>query len=248
MKKILMLLALTGLIFSCETLGGDSSNDSSTGTGGSMARFTCIGDYLYTVDESYLQTFDISDSTKIIRTSRIQANWNNRIETIFPVDSLLFLGSTSGMYIYNLKDPATPKFVYLYTHVVSCDPVVVQGKYAYVTLRTEHDNWSCNRGLDQLEVLDLRRINAPRNVGTYPMVNPRGLGIDGAHLFICDGMDLLVMDATDPLDLKELKRIELDGTPYDVIAKNGILTLSYSSGLKQYAYSNDTIQEISTIY
>lgn len=243
-----MLLALAGLIFSCDSFYSDSSGDSSTGTGGSMARFACIGDHLYVVDESFLQTFDISDSTKIVRTSRIVSNWNNSIETIFPADSLLFLGSTSGMYIYNLKDPATPKFVYLYTHVVSCDPVVVQGKYAYVTLRTEHDTWSCNRGVDQLEVIDLSKINAPKNVGTYPMVNPRGLGIDGNHLFICDGMDLLVMDASDPLALTEIKRIELDGTPYDVIAKNGILTLSYSSGLKQYAYTNDTIQEISTIY
>jgi len=248
MKKCILALALTGLLFSCDSFSGDSSGNSSTGTGGSMARFACIGDHLYVVDESFLQTFDISDSTKIVRTSRIVSNWNNSIETIFPADSLLFLGSTSGMYIYNLKDPATPKFVYLYTHVVSCDPVVVQGKYAYVTLRTEHDTWSCNRGVDQLEVIDLSKINAPKNVGTYPMVNPRGLGIDGNHLFICDGMDLLVMDATDPLALTEIKRIELDGTPYDVIAKNGILTLSYSSGLKQYAYSNDTIQEISTIY
>jgi len=248
MKKILMLLALTGLLSSCDSLGGSSTDSSSTGTGGSMARFTCVGDHLYVVDETFLQTFDISDSTKIIRTSRIQSNWSNRIETIFPTDSLLFLGSTNGMYIYNLKDPAIPEFVYLYTHVVSCDPVVVQGKYAYVTLRTEHDTWSCNRGVNQLEVIDLNKINAPKNVGTYTLLNPRGLGIDGTHLFICDGMDMLVMDATDPLDLKEIKRIELDGTPYDVIAKNGYLTLSYSSGLKQYAYSNDTIQEISTIY
>lgn len=248
MKKILTLLALTGLIFSCDSFSGDSSSNSSTGTGGSMARFACIGDHLYVVDESFLQTFDISDSTKIIRTSRIVSNWNNTIETIFPADSLLFLGSTSGMYIYNLKDPATPKFVYLYTHIVSCDPVVVQGKYAYVTMRTDFDGWSCNQGVNRLEVIDISKVNAPRSVGVYEMVKPRGLGIDGTKLFICDGLELLVMDASDPLDLKENKRIELDGTPYDVIAKNGILTLSYSSGLKQYAYSNDTIQEISTIY
>jgi len=248
MKKMILLLALSGILFSCDPSFDNGSDSSSSGTGGSMAKFTCIGNHLYVVDESYLQTFDISDSTKITRTSRILSDWSNRIETIFPKDSLLFLGSTSGMYIYNLKDPATPKFVYLYTHVTSCDPVVVQGKYAYVTLRTDYDTWSCSRGVDQLEVIDISKTNAPKNVGTYPMVNPRGLGIDGTHLFICDGMDLLVMDATDPLALTEIKRMELDGTPYDVIAKNGILTLSYSLGLKQYSYSNDTIQEISTIY
>lgn len=248
MKKILLLLALTSMVLSCDAFYDGTSDSSSSGTGGSMARFACVGDHLYIVDDTYLQTFDISDSTKITRTSRIQSNWSNRIETIFPTDSLLFLGSTNGMYIYNLKNPATPQFVYLYSHVVSCDPVVVKGKYAYVTLRTDYDTWSCNRSVDQLEVIDLSKITLPKNVGTYPMVNPRGLGIDGNRLFICDGMDLLVMDATDPLALTTLKRIELDGTPYDVIAKNGILTLTYSSGIKQYAYSNDTIQLLSSIY
>lgn len=249
MKKLLMLMVLASLFVSCDAyLSDGGSSDSSSGTGGSMATFTCVGDHLYVVDESFLQTFDISDSTKIERTSRILANWSTRVETIFPTDSLLFLGSTSGMYIYNLDNPAVPEFVYLYTHVISCDPVVVQGKYAYVTLRTSNDGRSCNRGVNQLEVVDLSRITVPRQVGVYAMMNPRGLGIDGSNLFVCDGMDLVVMDASNPLVLKEIKRFELDSTPYDVIAKNGVLSLSYSSGLKQYAYTNDTIYEISTIY
>jgi hypothetical protein len=160
-----------------------------------MARFACIGDYLYTIDDNSLSTFNISDSSKIVPTSRISANWS-RIETIFPKDSLLFLGSMQGMYIYNLKNPAKPEFVYLYRHVVSCDPVVVQGRYAYVTLRTDFSGNSCSRGFNQLEVIDVKTLTNPRNVGTYTMQNPRGLGIDGATLFVCDGMDLLVMDAS----------------------------------------------------
>ncbi len=248
MKKLLMLLALTGLLASCDSSGNDGTDSSSSGTGGSMARFACVGNHLYVVDDTYLQTFDISDSTKITRTARFQSSWNTRVETIFPTDSLLFLGTTTGMYIFKLSDPSTPQFVYRYTHVTSCDPVVVQGKYAYVTLRTDYDTWSCSQGVNQLEVIDLSNITSPKKVGTYPMVNPRGLGIDGSHLFLCDGMDLLVMDATDPLALISLKRIELDSTPYDVIAKNGVLTLSYASGIKQYTYSNDTIQLLSTIY
>jgi hypothetical protein len=241
-------MALLGLLSACDAFYSESTDSGTTGTAGSMARFACVGNHLYVVDDNFLQSFDISDSSKITRTSRIAANWNNRIETIFPTDTLLFLGSTNGMYIFNLKQPGTPKFVYLYTHVVSCDPVVVQGKYAYVTLRTDFDGGFCNQGFNQLEVIDLSKITAPKNVGIYPMMNPKGLGIDGNRLFLCDGMDLVVMDASNPLSLSTIKRIELDGTPSDVIARNGILTLSYSAGIKQYAYSNDTIQEISTIY
>jgi hypothetical protein len=43
-------------------------------------------------------------------------------------------------------------------------------------------------------------------------------------------------------------RFVLDGIPYDVIAKNSLLTLSFSNGLAQYAYANDTIQKLSTLY
>lgn len=248
MKKIVILLALTALIFGCGSVDLSSSGDSLTGTGGSMARFTCIGKHLYIVDDTYLQTFDISDSSKITQTSRIEASWSASIETIFPTDSLLFLGSTRGMYIFNLKNPASPRFVSLTEHFTSCDPVIVQGRYAYVTLRTDNSVNSCSRGVNQLQVIDISNIDEPETKGIYEMDNPRGLAIDGDQLFVCDGMKLAVMNVADPLHVTETKRIELDGTPYDVIAKNGLLILSYSSGLKQYSYSNGDIQEISTLY
>ena len=38
-----------------------SGESSGTGIGGSMARFTIKGDYLYTVDSYDLKTFDIKD-------------------------------------------------------------------------------------------------------------------------------------------------------------------------------------------
>jgi hypothetical protein len=247
MKKLLGFLFFVLFLAACDGSLSDSG-DSSTGTGGSMSRFACIGTHLYVVDADYLQTFDVSDSSQIVRTSRISTGWSSDIETIFPADSLLFLGSTSGMYIFNIKTPSAPAYVYCYTHVVSCDPVVVQGKYAYVTMRSDFDSWSCSNGSNQLEVIDISDINQPQSKGLYPMTNPRGLAIDGGLLFVCDGMDIAVFDASNPLSLTELKRIELDATPLDVIAKNGKLIVSYAAGLKQYAYTNETIEEISSIY
>lgn len=248
MKNIALLLTLIALFYACDAGFMGDSSDSSSGTGGSMARFACIGNHLYIVDDTYLQTFDISDSSKITQTSRLAASWGSNIETIFPKDSLLFLGSTGGMYIFNLKSPSSPRFVSLIQHFTSCDPVVVQGKYAYVTLRTDNEVTSCSRGVNELQVIDISNIDEPISKGVYVMENPKGLAIDGNQLFVCDGMNLVVMDVTNPLQVTETKRFELDGTPYDVIAKNGILILSYSSGLKQYSYSAGTIQEISTLY
>lgn len=249
MKKLKLLWPLLALMFACDYYDmGESTTDYYTGTGGSMARFACIGDRLYVVDNTYLQTFDISDSSKITRKSSIAASWSSSIETIFPKDSLLFLGSTRGMYIFNLKTPDEPKFVSLIEHFTSCDPVVVQGKYAYVTLRTDNDVFSCSRGVNQLHVIDVSNLSDPVTKGIYEMKNPRGLAVDGSTLFVCDGMDLAVFNVADPLHVTEIKRFELDGTPYDVIAKNGTLMLTYSAGLRQYSYSGDTIQEISTLY
>jgi hypothetical protein len=243
-KKAVACLALAWLCVACVDL--DTSNsDSSTGTGGSMAMFTSVGDYLYVVDADLLRTYDVSDSSKTVLKSIIAFS-SASVETIFPSDTLLFLGTTTGMEIYSLKDPSRPQWLTTYSHVTSCDPVVVQGDYAYVTLHSGGTN--CNRDVNQLEVISLSKITDPQLVKTYTMVKPLGLAIDGNRLFVCDGMDIVVMDATDPLHMTELKRCEMDGTPYDLIAKNNILSVTYSLGLKQYAYDGDSIQEISTLY
>jgi len=243
--KYIIILFLLSLVSACVTDGTESS-DASTGTGGSMARFTCKGDYLYVVDQTYLQTFNISDPTKISLRSRIKVGGS--METIFPTDTLLFLGSTSGMYAYSLKTPDFPRYVSVYNHFTSCDPVVVQGRYAFVTLRSDPENFSCSRSVNELKVIDIANVNNPIEKMTYPMTNPKGLAIDGNLLFLCDGLDLVVMNAENPLKMLTLKRFEMDGVPYDLIAKNGMLTVSYSAGIKQYAYTGDTIVLKSTLY
>ncbi|MDP4277135.1 MAG: hypothetical protein Q8914_05810 [Bacteroidota bacterium] len=241
--RLVLFMMCLGLLWSCGS-DNNGSDASDNGKGGSMARFTVKGDYLYIVDCEHLMTFDISDSSKLVLKSSVDAGWN--IETIFPSDSMLFLGSTDGLHIFNLKHPSKPAYVSCYTHVTSCDPVVVDGHYAYVTLRS--DNYSCWRSVNQLQVIDISQITKPEQVGSYEMVSPKGLAVSGNLLFVCDGLDLVVMDASDPLQLKEKKRIQMDGTPYDVIANNGVLTISYSDGISQYACEGDSVRWISQVY
>jgi len=251
MSKRLLPLMLTLVMLSASLWTGCSevedflSNDGSTSTQGSMARFTIKGDYLYIVDTDHLMAFDIADSTNVKLRSMQDAGWG--IETIFAKDSLLFLGSTNGMYIFGLTRPGKPTFISNYTHFTSYDPVVVRGRYAFVTLRS---GWSGNTWglLNELQVIDITNIKNPVQAATYAMSAPRGLAITDSLLFVCDDNELLVMRATDPLNMTIKHRFLLDGIPYDVIAKNGLLTLSFSNGLAQYAYSNDTIQKLSTLY
>lgn len=250
MNKYIAYFFCVFLFCSCSEFysndSSDSYSESGTGTGGSMARFTVKGNYLYVIDSEYLQTYDISDSSNLNLKSRISIG--GIMETIFPSEGLLFMGSTSGMYVYSLDDPAKPEYVSNYQHFTSCDPVIVNGKYAYVTLRSDQDNWSCSRNLNELQVIDISDIYNPFEAAAYTMINPKGLAMTGSTLFVCDGLDLVMMDASDPLKMRELKRYEMDGTPYDVIARDSILTVSYSEGLMQYSYNNDTIQMLSVVY
>ncbi|MEX0290656.1 MAG: LVIVD repeat-containing protein, partial [Flavobacteriaceae bacterium] len=103
------------------------------GQGGSLARFKIVNDYLYAVDSHSINVFEISDLENPKDLEDVYAGFD--IETIFNRGEHLFLGSMRGMYIYDISSPATPSFISEFQHGTACDPVVVDGDYAYVTLR-----------------------------------------------------------------------------------------------------------------
>jgi hypothetical protein len=213
---------------------GESANGN-TGTGGSMARFIIHNDILYTIDIMDLILFDVTNSLDPKSLGKFSVGWN--IETVFIANENLFVGSQNGMYIYSLTDPVNPQWVSTYWHRSSCDPVVVQDDYAYVTLRT---GTFCPSDVNQLDVVDLHDIAGPELLKSYPMFNPHGLGIDDHILFICDGdAGLKIFDAEDPLNITshELAHFK-DINTYDVIPTGNILLMIGNDGLYQYDYSD----------
>lgn len=203
------------------------------GVGGSMARFTIVNDHLYTVTTWELNTFNISTPNSPMLSGKVHAGWN--IETIYPFKDKLFLGGRSGMFIFGLQNPAAPVALGRFDHASSCDPVVADDKYAYVTLRSGR---ACEGQSNQLDILNIENINTPSLVKTYPMTNPNGLSKDGNLLFICDGRaGVRIYDATNVNDLKLLKRIQNMNT-YDVIAANKRALVVAEDGLYQFDYSN----------
>lgn len=227
-----LLLASLAAFNSCNS-DSESAAPGVAGTGGSMARFAISGNHLYTVTNSNLKVYDISqpDDPK----AGADINIGVRIETIFPYEGNLFIGSQTGMHIYDTQNPSKPSHVSTYNHVQSCDPVVVQGNIAYVTLR---DGNTCRTGQNLLDVIDISNLQSPKIIRSYPMQNPHGLGIDGNTLFICEGkFGLKVFDATEPDNLKETQFIPGIRT-YDVIPRNQVLIVVGADGLYQYSYSN----------
>ena len=203
----------------------------STGTGGSLARFTIASDYLYTLSGSAMQLFDIKDPADPSVWRKVEIGWD--IETIFPYEDKLFIGGQTGMYIYDNRNPAKPVLISRFAHITSCDPVVVEGNYAYVTLR---GGTNCGGREDLLEIIDISDIKNPELAAAYPMDGPYGLGIDGSVLFICDGEGgLKLFDVSNVHKLRLINIIE-DIYPLDVILTDRRAVVVEKYGLNQYDY------------
>ena len=214
--------------------GSFASPSLTTGAGGSMARFTILDNYLYTVSQNDLSVFNISTPQDPSFTSKKSLDsWT--IETIFPFKNKLFIGSATGMFIYDVSAPGSPVKQAQFTHARSCDPVVADDNYAWVTLRT---GTNCGGNINQLDAVNINAITNPFLIKSYNLTNPHGLSKDGNLLFVCDGKDgLKVYEASDPANIKLLKQIN-GMEAYDVIALNYRALVVAKDALYQFDYSN----------
>lgn len=251
MKHIYYYILLGSLFLACDKgssdssfISGGSGNEVGTGgKGGSMARFAISGNTLFTVNEYSLKSFDISNPKTPIFNSESQIGTN--IETIFPKGNFLFIGSQTGMYIYDVSNPSAPVRLSVYNHVVSCDPVVANDDYAFVTLRSSNTN-SCFRGVNTLEIIDIKDPRNPKAVKIYPMTSPKGLGIDvNLNLFVCDE-GLKQYDITDVLNI-QLQEHFTSVSPFDVIPIGNRLLLIGDDGFYQYLIDNGKLILLSKI-
>ena len=198
----------------------EAANDAQVGQGGSLARFKIVNDYLYAVDSHTINVFDISDLENPRDLEDVYAGFD--IETIFNRGNNLFLGSMRGMYIYDISSPSTPTFISEFQHGTACDPVVVDGDYAYVTLRGGNN---CGATESGLFIVDISDLTSPVLATSYAMDEPYGLGIKDNKLFICDGKSgLKVYDKTDIENLVSLNHYENIIT-FDVIPMNESLIM-----------------------
>lgn len=222
------------VFMSSSNLSAGGKASSPIGAGGSMARFTIMNDRLYTVSSTDLDVFNISNAKEPQRTNTISIGWS--IETIYPFKNKLFIGSASGMFIYDATNADAPVASGQFTHATSCDPVIADDDYAYVTLRS---GTACQGFNNQLDIVKVNNgINNPVLLKTYPMKNPHGLSKDNDLLFICDGAaGLKIYNASNVANLQLIKEIS-DIDTYDVIAMDKVALVIAKDGLYQYDYSN----------
>ena len=211
------------------------------GQGGSLARFKIVGDYLYVVDYSDISIFDISNLEEPKVLDDVQVAWD--IETIFNQGEILFIGGRQGMYIYDIRNPEKPEFISEFRHGTACDPVVVDGDYAYVTLK---GGGFCGNTESGLYIIDISNLKDPELKVIYPMEGPNGLGIKDDKLFICDGgAGLKVFDKSAVPNITQLNHFENIVT-YDVIPLTNSLLMIGDGTLYQYEYLENDIRLLST--
>ncbi|MCU0402338.1 MAG: hypothetical protein MUE75_15255 [Algoriphagus sp.] len=215
-----------------------SAASKSYGTGGSMARFTLMDGHLYAVDESTLRVFDVNSPAAPKFVKPINLGWG--IETIFPFQKKLFIGSNRGMHIYDASTPQSPTRMAVYEHVVACDPVVVNEEHAFVTLRNGN---FCVNGVNELQVIDIKNPYDPKLKKAYPMLNPHGLGLAGDYLYVTEGkhglksfnvMDVMTIDKNQLEFLQNMKSVDLIPGPKSliVIGPDGVCQYDYSTPSK----------------
>jgi hypothetical protein len=236
MNKLLLYILLPVVLVTaaqCEKASTSSSN-TNTGSGGSTARFAIQGNYLYTVDRSNLKVYNITDVANPVLKNTVEVGFE--IETIYPFNDKLFIGSTSVVYIYSVDDPERPRKLStaISPQVIRrCDPVVAKDSVAYATLRT---NGMCGGTQSMLVAYDVKDITHPVQKATYPVSEPYGLGYADSALYVCDRSGLYVFNIANAFNLQLAKTIN-DGWFMDVIPYNNTLICQVQNGLNLYDIS-----------
>jgi len=243
MKTINHILA--GIIFLF--LFGNCNKDSATaavnnaGAGGSTARFTISGNYLYVVDHTSLKAFQITDPQHPVYKSKTDVGIN--IESIFPYADKLFIGSSFSMYIYSLADPTKPVKIAKadYNIRMSCEPVIAKDSVAYATLNA---SGPCGGSQSALVVYNIKNIGSPVLTATIPLSAPYGLGMKDHALYVCEGAaGLRVYDITNrffPLFVRNVT----GETFYDVIPYGNILIAQIQGGFTLFDIGTNPLQPV----
>jgi hypothetical protein len=228
------------LSLSCSKSNDASLGRNGAGKAGSLARFALVGDHMYAVTLTDLKILDIvaEDNPIYKGTFYIGAD----IETIFPLEKTLFIGSETGMSMFDVNEPLNPKRISRYTHIRSCDPVVANDKLAFVTLST--NSTSCSRGVNQLDIVDIQDKEQPKLLRTYTMVKPLGMSLSNNDLFVCD-------DVVKWFDISRGSELVAKGIinerANDAIVNGNILMLVGENGLSQYDFSGPEPKLLSRI-
>lgn len=239
--SFLILSAALLLVFSSCSKDSYESLNGTDGVGGSMACFTVMGNYLYIVDMSTLHVYDISSPAQPVKIASKYLGLN--IETLYNNGKNLFAGSSNGFYILSVSNPASPVVLANYQHVQSCDPVIADSLYAWVTLNTNQA--FCGNNVNELQIVNISNPSSPSLLKRYTMTSPMGLSKNDTALFVCDN-GIKMYDCRNPQNVT-LKYAQYIVSAYDVIVNDSLVMIIGPQGMAQYRINGWQLDPVSTI-
>lgn len=203
----------------------------STGGVGTVNRMAYNNNHLYIINERDL--FVLSDYGQLSYIST-QSNIGWDMETIFPYEDNLFIGTQNGMLIYNLDNESSPEYEARFDHAQACDPVLPTDNVAYVTLRSGS---ACQGFNNELDVINISDLQNPFLEKVVQLESPYGMSKSGDVLYVGEGENgLSIFDVTDrvnPILIKKESSVEA----YDIIAhptNSSRILIAGTSGIGQY--------------
>ncbi len=214
------------------------ANSGGQGQAGSLTRMALFNDHFYYINNHTMHVFDVQKLDQPDKLNEVFMEWG--IETIFPYEDKLFIGANNGMHIFDNSVPSDPKYLSTFAHANACDPVVVQGDLAYVTLRNGND---CQNFTNELNVVDVSDILKPQLLASFPMHNPHGLSVRDNILYLCEADEgLKIFDISEP---EEIHKNQIGQIPdyfaFDVISvSSGLLLMIGEDGFYQFNTVNNS--------
>ncbi len=237
MQKIKKYIPVAFLLFALIFQGCEKSSDSSAsaakaGANGSLTRFITYNHFLYIVDHTSLKSYDISQPTPVLKKT---TNVGFNIETIFEYQGKLFIGSNDAIFIYGLSNPEQPTLISQFRYFIpGRDPVVAIDSVAYSTTR------NLNGPGGNLNIVNIKDLNAPLGMGGVVLSSPYGLAINGNALYVCNGSNgISIFNRTDayrPVLSREFTTA--NETFYDLVVTGDIMLCYIKSGIVILDVSN----------
>ena len=209
------------------SFAGNSSEQS-----GTVNRINYHDQHIYVLGRSDLHIINDQNFQVVNQMHDI----GDEMETIFPLNGHLFIGSRSSMEIYDITTPEYPLHLFRFDHATSCDPVLPTSEVAYISLRTA-DFSECPGNINALVVLDIRELERPEEIDEIAMRSPYGMAIVNNRLYVGEGDNgLSIFDVSDPFRPVEIK-FEVSVKAFDILkhpTTSNTILLAGPDGLAQY--------------
>jgi len=203
---------------------------------GSVNRIAVADNHVYVVSRDYITPFE--DNGNLTAFDRVASFAG--METIYPSDGRLYIGTQQSMEIFDISNPAQPQWVNSFWHATSCDPVLPHEDVAFVTLRTG-DVGNCPGDENALLVLDVAN-NSINQLQEIEMESPFGMTIVGTKLYVGEGSNgLKIFNIEDKRNIT-LETWEPNIEAYDIIyhpTNPNLILIAGPVGISQYEIEGD---------